>query len=98
MAVRPASWLHARAVELRTLLARLQASTRSDAERVVEMVSGHILTHVHSVLPDFPFPCLFDGWGEGAAGQEARAASTSSVAPWVAKMKTLLHRRPPSSG
>jgi hypothetical protein len=59
----------------------LKQRLAAEGEHIVEIFGATILPRVHHLTPSFPFPSLFEGFGDTREGKDARYARAADTSP-----------------
>jgi hypothetical protein len=70
-----------------TLPGILKRRLEAEGERIIEIIGVTILPSIHDLAPSFPFPHLFESFGESKEGKAAQDTARAAVAHIVADLK-----------
>jgi hypothetical protein len=65
----------------------LKQRLATEGERIVKIVGAAILPRVHHLAPNFPFPCLFECFGDTQEGKDAPDAARAAMTHVITDLK-----------
>jgi hypothetical protein len=73
--------------QLGALPGMLKQRLAAEGEHIVKIIGATILPRVHHLAPNFPFPCLFEGFGDTTEGKDARDTPRAAGAHVLTDLK-----------